>query len=80
MDTLLVHTDQEIAVERIETAMRDHQHCSTCGTYMTVVERGSAIRVECATLATRHGLRYRLAAGLHDSLAIELPETVGAAA
>lgn len=80
MQTLHVRTDQDVALERIEAAMRDHQHCAVCGTYMTVVERGKTVRVECASLASKQGIRYLLAGGLHDTFAIELPETVRAAA
>ena len=80
MSTLLDRTDQDIARERIEQAFRDYEHCTGCGRDMKIVERTSGLRIECASLAAKRGIRYALAIGLHDSHPIELPESVLVAA
>lgn len=80
MNTLLDRTEQDIARERIEQAFRDFERCTGCGRDMKVVERESGLRIECAALAPKSGIRYALASGLHDSHLIELPEGVLAAA
>lgn len=80
MGTLLTRTAEDMARERIEQAFRDYERCSGCGADMNVVERGGSLRIECASLAAKTGLRYSLATGLHDSHLVELPEGLAAAA
>ncbi len=66
-------TDLDLARERIETALRTYDFCGSCGEPMTIQAREHALWVECASLRGCHGIRFHLAAGLHDRHALDVP-------
>ncbi len=72
LPTRTMTADLDRARERIDTALREHDHCQACGQPMQIRARGGVLWLECATLGERDGLRFLLSAGLHDRYALDL--------
>jgi hypothetical protein len=77
-------TDEDLARERIEAALHDHDFCAVCGRPMTIEARDGVLAIECESMRGLGGLRRLLASGLHERHVIDiLPEagdTIPAAA
>ena len=65
-------TDQDLARERIETALRDHDFCAACGRPMTIEERDGVLAIECESMRGLGGFRLFLASGLHERHVIDV--------
>ncbi len=72
MDTMTL-SDADRGREVIETAIREHDFCTTCGQPMAIVEDGDALWIECLSLRAKHGLRRFLAEAFHERYPIDLP-------
>jgi len=66
-------TDQDLARERIDAALRYDDYCSVCGAPMSAEVRGGVFWVECSSLRSRRGLRLLISSGFHDRRRIDLP-------
>ncbi len=66
--------DLDLARERIEAAIREHDFCGLCGAPMVISVHDGGMWIECRSLADRRGIRRLLASGLHDRQRIDLPE------
>ncbi len=72
LPTRTMTADLDLARERIDTALRDHDYCRACGQPMQIRARDGELWLECASLGERRGIRFLLSAGLHDRYALDL--------
>jgi hypothetical protein len=77
---ILTPATEDLARERIESALDESTYCALCGGAMRVAIHGAEMWVECESLRAKHGLRLAIASGFHDRRHVDLPEGVLAAA